>query len=341
MKILEENTICENKNSILAFVDEFNSADSIVFYTSGTTASPKKLIFTKKQLQLSAQKTIDFLQINNNSTLLLCLNVAYVAAKMQIIRALQANANLLICNPKVEDILQIKQKINFASYVPLQIHKILESNIGVDFLNKHDAILIGGATINNHLVMQINTLSVPVFQTFGMTETASHFAIRALNGNQKSDFYTLLPNTEIDCDVHNCLKIKSDITNYNWIQTTDIVKIMDKNSFQWLGRHDFVINSGGIKINPETLESRISEIFSTIYPTLSFIISSIPDNTLGEMLVIAIENKSNKTLDLDLLKILYQNLEKYYCPKKIVYLDKFPVNENGKIMRNKIKEMIL
>ena len=50
-------------------------------------------------------------------------------------------------------------------------------------------ILIGGAGVESGLLTEIQQLTVPVYLTYGMTETASHVALRRLNGEQLESFY--------------------------------------------------------------------------------------------------------------------------------------------------------
>ena len=48
------------------------------------------------------------------------------------------------------------------------------------------AILIGGGPIGPVLKQPFQRLSVPVYHTYGMTETATHVALRRLNGAEAS-----------------------------------------------------------------------------------------------------------------------------------------------------------
>lgn len=340
MKIINYNEDLDLFKNVNEFLNSFQNQETFTFKTSGTTSKPKEIFLTKNQLLLSAQNTIDFLKIKSNDILLLCLDIAFIGAKMQIIRCLNANASLLLSQPQAEKIVNITHKIDFASYVPLQLKKIIESNNGINFLNNHKAILIGGANINEELIINIENLQVPVYQTFGMTETASHFAIKLLNTENKTDYYQTFPSVEIGIDENNCIKIKSNITNNEWIQTTDIVEILDNQRFKWIGRNDFIINSGGIKINPEVLEKEIEKIFIQNEINIPFLVSSIKDNLLGESLVLVIESKKSDELENKINNFLNNNLQKYYRPKKIVFITNIPFNLNGKIQRNNIKAMI-
>ncbi len=71
------------------------------------------------------------------------------------------------------------------------------------------------------------------------------------------------------------------------LSTNDIIQLTDATHFEWLGRHDNVINSGGIKLFPEKIESRIAPLIPQ-----RFFITSEPDSRLGQKAVLVIESAS-------------------------------------------------
>ncbi|HTF81761.1 MAG TPA: hypothetical protein VL947_08550, partial [Cytophagales bacterium] len=97
-----------------------------------------------------------------------------------------------------------------------------------------------------------------------------------------------------------------------------------------LGRADFVINSGGIKIHPEQIEDQIGQHLSL---DCSYVISSVPDEKLGEAMVLVIEGTQIPNID-------FQFLDKYHRPKAIKVIKKFPLTNSGKIDRMQIKKII-
>ena len=121
---------------------------------------------------------------------------------------------------------------------------------------------MGGAPVNSALLAQIQHLSVPVFSTYGMTETVSHIALRKLNGIGASETYMLLEGVEADTDERNCLRLRGAVTNHEWIQTNDVVVFDNKTHFQIIGRADNIINSGGVKIQLEKVERAIEQIWN-------------------------------------------------------------------------------
>ena len=48
----------------------------------------------------------------------------------------------------------------------------------------------------------------------------------------------------------NCLFIKPNHLSVKMVQTNDVVELTNKNKFLLIGRKDFIINSGGVKLNP-------------------------------------------------------------------------------------------
>ena len=94
----------------------------------------------------------------------------------------------------------------------------------------------------------------------------------------------------------------------------------------FIGRIDNVINSGGIKIHPEELETRVSSLFLN----KRFFFTSLPDELFGEKLVLVIESKNNIS---DLQSGLEKQLDTFEMPKTIFYLDSFIETKTKKIDR--------
>ena len=168
-----------------------------------------------------------------------------------------------------------------------------------------------------------------------MTETLSHIALRNL---KTESYFKLLPNNEIALSQENTLKIKNTITKNQWLQTNDLVEITD-DGFWVLGRIDFVINSGGLKVNALKVEDEISNYFTeqNILP-FPYFIGSLPDEFLGERVVLFVEKQNKDSINFDDLKsYLLKNLKHYEIPKQVQIVDEFYYTPSQKIDRNKSK----
>ena len=63
-----------------------------------------------------------------------------------------------------------------------------------------------------------------------------------------------------------------------------MVELISDNEFEWGGRYDSIINSGGVKLIPEKIEEKLSTLIK-----VRFFVAGIPDESLGEKLVLIIE----------------------------------------------------
>ena len=295
--------------------------------TSGSTGVPKKITLSRIQLIESATQTINFLNLKPGETMLTCLNCQYIAGIMMLVRGLVGEMENHVVTPSSSPLENFHYKIDFTALVPLQLQEILHHS--KEHITKIKKIIIGGAPIPKTLEEIIHLLpeEITCYQTFGMTETVSHFAMR--NISKKENHYTTLSDVQIDISDENCLMVWTPVTK-KWIQTNDIVELCDQNTFKWLGRKDHVINSGGIKLFPESIESEISSFFQEN----RFIISSEPHPILGEQLILILEKDLDRTQLKELIFSLKKNLPKYWKPKKIYAThDAFEETSSGKLDR--------
>lgn len=319
-------SISQWEKDIYQFIIQwFNSDDFVWAHTSGTTGKPKPVKLPKKLMKLSAHSTVDFLGLKQGDNALLCLSVSYIAGKMMVVRAMECGLNLLLCEPGVESLRNIDSHIHFCAMVPYQVSQSLEKFPNI--FSHIETLIIGGARVGNKLLEKIQNIPTRCYSTYGMTETMSHIALMRLN-NEKEESFMCLPNIDISLDVRGCLVIKS------WggekIVTNDIVEKVAEDKFVWLGRYDNVINSGGIKLIPEKLEQKVSELF-----THRYLFSSVSDEKLGDKLVLVIESKPFSEEKINELKFhLSCKLGKYEMPKDILFVNKFKETTSGKIIRN-------
>ncbi|MFC3414264.1 AMP-binding protein [Algoriphagus hitonicola] len=303
-------------------------------YTSGSTGKPKKINLTRIQMQASAQATGAFFQINSKSLLLCCLNPAYIAGKMMLVRAMEWNCPMVLVNPSSDPLSEIEdsQIPDFLAMVPLQIQQSLQNPSSFAKLKKVQQLIIGGAPLSPQLKMEMVLNKIQAYQTYGMTETVSHIAIAKIKSEEL--IYQTLPKVEIGVDDRGALWVKGPMSKNEKIQTNDAVRLRSDNEFQWLGRIDFVVNSGGVKLHPELIEPKIEKTVNTYFFGSRFFLTGTPDPKFGEKLVLFIESSqadSNKATHL--LNELKKNLSAFECPKAIYLIAQFKETESGKIDR--------
>jgi o-succinylbenzoate---CoA ligase len=308
-------------------------AEQFRLTTSGSTGTPKEITLTRSQLQQSTQRTIQALQLSSGTTALVCLDTKYIAGKMMLVRALEANMKIIAAEPASNPLQKLTLAVqpDFAALVPLQLETILTDPTSSQKLQSFKIIILGGAAASESLKAKIKSLRPAVYATYGMTETVSHIALQRLNGPSPDPDFKTLPEIKIKTDERDCLVI--ELPGFqNPIITNDLVKIINDHHFKILGRYDNIINSGGVKLVPETIEKKLSLLLTN----QSFFVAGVFDERLGQKLVLVVQGKQQPELPAA-LKLA---LSGYEVPKGIFYLDKFILTETGKINRPKTLELI-
>jgi len=330
---LANPSIPEWEIELYSFLNEwFTDSDFIIAQTSGSTGEPKSIELHKSMILKSAERTIDYFGLKKDDRILLSLSCKYIAGKMMVVRAIAGQMNLIAVDPASNFDFLLNENFDFGAMVPNQVFKILGQPTGKENLQNVRNLLVGGSAISSNLEAQIAQLSNRVVSTYGMTETASHIAIRELSGIRKSDNYHCLLGISVSLNENNCLQIHLPELNEP-LRTNDLAELQSATSFRILGRTDSMIISGGIKYSPEAIEKKLESLFNQ-----RFVISSVPDEKLGEKLVLVIEGKSSPIASIqEELKALLPAFEQ---PRMILFMEQFPETNSGKIIRGEVKRTI-
>lgn len=320
----QEDWILDIKNFLVLWNSNSNH---IELKSSGTTGNQKTFLAEKKWMIESANNTLSYFNLSKGNSALLALSVHFIAGKMMVVRAIQGQLKLYLVPPNDLSILDSNIQIDFCPLVPIQAKKHFNN------LNKIKHLLIGGAPLTTTLELQLKTLKTQVYHSFAMTETLSHFALKNISSGDS--YYKVFETIEFGINNSSCLWIKAPLLGQNFIQTNDIVELT-KFGFIWKGREDFVINSGGIKFNPQEIEKKCTPLN---FENNLFIISALPDETLGEKIVLVIENKKQDLVQLKLEKKDF-DLENYAIPKEVYLIKKLPKTAHSNKIQRLKKEVI-
>lgn len=313
-------------------VNWFDDSETITVHTSGSTGQPKAIELTKTAMRNSALITNNFFGLNETSTALLCLPANYIAGKMMIVRAIEGKFNLITVEPKANPFENLQQAIDFTAITPFQLQYSLNEIKKLEIKK----IIVGGAKINSETGAAVQQFSTLFYETYGMTETCSHIALRAVNGPDKSDYFQTLRGISIRKNEYDCLCIKAPHLLAEEIVTNDIVELIDNKHFLIKGRYDNIINSGGVKLNPELIERKLEKLIAVPY-----FISSKPDSALGNKVILVIESDSfSVEQENKLLSAMNEILEKYERPKEICYIPQFCYSATNKLLKNETLRML-
>lgn len=322
MEIITDTT---TKQQVDAFLNQWqDDNDYIVAHTSGSTGSPKEIHLLKSDMLVSAKATCNYFGLNTTSILVSPLSADYIAGKMMIVRAMVSHSRLFMFTPtnSINQYLDKFDNIDLLAIVPSQVESLLLKGTNIDYIKN---IIIGGAPLNPALEDHLVSRKINAYCTYGMTETCSHVALRHI-GNHT---YDAMPGIEFKRADDNSLIIKAPNFSFKTLHTNDIVELLSTSSFRWIGRKDNIINTGGIKVNPETIET----IFAPHLNGYRFYITSLPHPKWGQQIILVVESNSEIPGIYDIINTIPN---KFFRPKQIFFIKKLNTTSNGKLRRNDI-----
>ena len=225
--------------------------------------------------------------------------------------------------------------LDHLSLVPSQALALLQHWLdqGMDPGERVGTLMLGGGPEVSDLRKMLERVPAEgrpwrVFLGFGMTETAGHFALRRLFPHPEPS-YTPSPGLEIsiefdsDSDRESSpesqkqpqespepllgpqtgrLVIQGPVTNQEPLRTREIVRLNPlEGTFEWLGRADLTIQSGGHTLLIDELEAQIRQK-SGDYPELSWLLSPhwylapLQDPVWGEQVALCMPKSLLETL---------------------------------------------
>jgi len=310
-------------DAIADFISEWESGvDQFAVQTSGSTGDPKTIILTRSQLIGSAQRTLDYFQLKPGDSALLGISPKTIGGKMMLVRAILGKLKLIVCDPSSNPlaVLETNELLDFCPMVPLQIQSILAND--PEKFKSVKTILVGGAPLSAQLEAQLQQLDCRSFHGFGMTETVSHIAMRPI-GNPT---YTALEGVHFS-QTGEQLVISDAVLGIHQLNTHDSVRLIDNTHFNWLGRTDFVINSGGVKIHPEQLEHALEDLIKG-----AFFVSAEYDDTFGKKCILIVDEATETPTLESIQAYCKEQFGPYAAPKKL-YRTTIVYNKGSKINR--------
>jgi O-succinylbenzoic acid--CoA ligase len=325
-RMAEDGSLPPWKRELFSFIHLFlqSGEEGILQPTSGTTGDPGEVLLERPSMIRSAEMTLEFFYLRPGDRVLLCLPVRYIAGKMMVVRALVGGLSLITAEPASRPLVRMADSFRFASMVPLQVHESLRSG---DPISKLDQLIIGGGELHRSLQEELEKAERPkVYETFGMTETCSHFALKRINGGKPDRYFRTMKGVRIRKDGRGCLVVNVPGVTDGEITTRDLVEINPEgNGFRWLGRMDNVIKSGGVKIIPEVLEERIGKWLGR-----NCLVLPETHPGLGQRVVLMVETGGRSVPGDDWQELLRNKLTGPELPGRIVTVEKIPRNASFK-----------
>lgn len=318
---------------------------AVIMNTSATAGKFKSVPLRWKQIRNHVHASREALGAYECDNWLMVLPIFHISGLSILFRSLYNAAGVTILNKFEEEtvLALIKGKeINMVSLVPTALNRM------IDQITVHNlrVILLGGEFISNQLAQKCLDKRLPVYKTYGMTETTSQsttFCILDFPEKLDSVGRPLL-GVEIairDADQEGIgeIWIKSPMLMYGYIGDSTIggyfntgdMGRLDSSGFLYVyNRRSDLIISGGENIYPKEIENTLYGL----QEVKECAVAGREDDRWGQVPVLYLVSDMEKE---EVFTYLSKHLSKYKMPKEIVYLEELPKNDTGKILRRELQ----
>ena len=322
-----------------------------IMNTSATTGQFKSVPLRWGQIKAHVQASQEVLGRSEQDNWLMVLPLFHVSGLSILMRSLYNGTAMTIMESYHEE--QVLQcihdgRINMMSLVPT-ILKNLEPRI---IHHQLRVILLGGEFIPRPLVDACVAKQLPIYKTYGMTETFSQSVTMPVlsNLNKLDSVGKPLPRMTVhivnpDVDGVGEIHLNGPMVMRGYINrepihgdfNTDDMGYVDEDGFLYiLNRRTDLIISGGENIYPKEIEDTVY----AMQGVKECAVIPVADTKWGQVPALFVAFDDIDALGTDLKMIvrdyISSKLAKYKVPKYITIMDALPRNGTGKIMRKSL-----
>ena len=322
-----------------------------IMNTSATTGQFKSVPLRWGQIKAHVQASQEVLGRSEQDNWLMVLPLFHVSGLSILMRSLYNGTAMTIMESYDEE--QVLQyihdgHINMMSLVPTILKK-LEPRITHHQLR---VILLGGEFIPRPLVDACVEKQLPIYKTYGMTETFSQSVTMPvlLNLNKLDSVGKPLPGMTVhivnpDVDGVGEIHLNGPMVMRGYINrepihgdfNTDDMGYVDEDGFLYiLNRRTDLIISGGENIYPKEIEDTVY----AMQGVKECAVIPVADTKWGQVPALFVAFDDIDALGTDSKMIvrdyISSKLAKYKVPKYITIMDALPRNGTGKIMRKSL-----
>jgi long-chain acyl-CoA synthetase len=351
--------------------DSMDDDTAVILFTSGSTGQKKGVMLSHKNLRANTESIISYLELTQEDRIYAVLPFSYTFGTSLLHTHLRAGGSVVLGNPiflgSILNEIDAYRCTGFAG-VPSTYQILINKT---NFLQRSFPTLRCFQQAGGHLAEKFKLMIADAFEgkkfytMYGCTEATARCSYLPphLLREKTGSIGQGIPGVRMDVIGPDGTPVKpgeaGEITvigdnvmkgyyrdpeatrekiREGRLYTGDIATIDEEGYVYYLERRSSIIKSGGFRISPKEVEAVINGIEGVSLG----IVMGITDELIGESVgaVIRPENGSNMALYENILNKCATKLPSYKIPRKVLFLDEFPLNSSLKYDMGKLKQLL-
>ncbi len=366
-KIVPFSKFVQLKGSELPLVEEFPLEEiDTIMYTSGTTGFPKGVKQTYGNHFWSATGSALNMGLHEEDCWLLAVPIFHISGLSILMRSVIYGMRVIIHRRfEAEAVHQdlMGRQVSIVSVVTTMLSGLLEQLGSTSYPPSFRCMLVGGGPVPKSVLEECKRKSIPVYQTYGMTETCSQivtlspdFAMSKvgsagkplfpcqlkimLDGVEAAPMKTgeiVVKGPNVTTGYYNREENTSEAIKDGWLYTGDLGYVDEDGFLFVVDRRSDLIISGGENVYPAEIEAILIS-----HPSIKDAgVTGMPDDRWGQVPVaFVVSDREEELFEEELFSFVREGLAGYKVPKQIYVVERLPRNASNKLMRRELLKML-
>jgi long-chain acyl-CoA synthetase len=348
-------------------VDKDNTA--MIVYTAGTSGYPKGAELTHHNLLFDIDACVSFLNLESEDSVAGVLPLYHPLGQSLVMGSFFRVGGKVVLIPKFNPEIVLhtieEQNISYFVGVPSMFRELLKVEEKKLNLGSLKYCLSSGDALKPETVTSFEErFKIPILEGYGLTEASPMVSFNSPTRERRPGSIGLpLRGIEMNIVDEQSKEVKpgqvgeilvkgpnvmkgylnrpeatKEVLKDGWLHTGDFAELHENGLAFIVARKKNVIIKSGFNVYPREVEK-----FLAGHPKVSeTVVIGIPDSLLGEEIIAGVILRENETAKQDeIIEYMKERLAAYKCPKEIHFFDTFPRGSTGRILRDKVKDMIL
>jgi acyl-CoA synthetase (AMP-forming)/AMP-acid ligase II len=348
-----------------------------ILYTSGTTARPKGVMLSHRNLVANTEAIIRYLGLTPDDRVLAALPFPYAYGNSVLHTHLLAGASLAVEHgmmypQKTLEVMRTARVSGFSG-VPWMYRLLLErtsfARAAGDLPDLRYLTQAGGPMRRSDIVAITAAFPrVPFFAMYGQTEACARLTylppaaladrpgsvgvpidgvqidVRRADGtrapaSETGEIVARGPNVMLGYwnDQEATRAVLHDEPTGRWLRTGDLGYVDEAGYLFLVGRSSEIIKTAGHRVSPGEVE----EVVMNLDGVAEAAVCGVPDAGLDEaILLVVVPQKGHTLTEQDLLAHCRRHLSAFKWPRRVVFASSLPRTPSGKVRRRHLRSLV-